>query len=332
VLEQRSAVRVSACGAAEQCGSSNSNSSSSSSRGTKKGPETAAPHSQVAVRAAATPALAPEPVIPQALPVGWRALRDKSGHAFYVRPDGGTQWEFPSEAQLAEQAVWYEAELKRRDEEAQAEVARFEAMLEKQELAEKHRQEEQRKAVKALEDEREAARLAIKAEQAAAAAIEEAERLSRAAAFAQAETQVAEARRARMQMQLAEREKAREAEAVRLQAERQAEAQNEALQQRRAREWRLQGRQGVAGLLDALRHAYGSNEAAAAEEVVSAALQFAHAHQIKHAKDLIKWNLIDALLLVLPGLTVEEHGSRWKEAVRQAADQVSAAPRPNRLY
>ena len=62
------------------------------------------------------------------------------------------------------------------------------------------------------------------------------------------------------------------------------------------------------------------------------ALQFAHAHQIKHAKDLIKWNLIDALLLVLPGLTVEEHGSRWKEAVRQAADQVSAAPRPNRLY
>ena len=90
-------------------GSSNSNSSSSSSRGTKKGPETAAPHSQVAVRAAATPALAPEPVIPQALPVGWRALRDKSGHAFYVRPDGGTQWEFPSEAQLAEQAVWYEA-------------------------------------------------------------------------------------------------------------------------------------------------------------------------------------------------------------------------------
>jgi len=313
-------------------GSSNSNSSSSSSRGTKKGPETAAPHSQVAVRAAETSALAPEPVIPQALPVGWRALRDKSGHAFYVRPDGGTQWEFPGEAQLAEQAVWYEAELKRRDEEAQAEVARFEAMLEKQELAEKHRQEEQRKAVKALEDEREAARLAIKAEQAAAAAIEEAERLSRAAAFAQAETQVAEARRARMQMQLAERDKAREAEAVRLQAERQAEAQNEALQQRRAREWRLQGRQGVAGLLDALRHAYGSNEAAAAEEVVSAALQFAHAHQIKHAKDLIKWNLIDALLLVLPGLTVEEHGSRWKEAVRQAADQVSAAPRPNRLY
>eukprot|EP00900_Chrysochromulina_parva_P008345 jgi/Chrpa1/17511/Chrysochromulina_OHIO_Genome00003302-RA len=92
-------------------GSSNSNSSSSSSssRGTKKGPETAAPHSQVAVRAAETPGLAPEPVIPQALPVGWRALRDKSGHAFYVRPDGGTQWEFPSEAQLAEQAVWYEA-------------------------------------------------------------------------------------------------------------------------------------------------------------------------------------------------------------------------------
>ena len=119
---------------------------------------------------------------------------------------------------------------------------------------------------------------------------------------------------------------------MRLQAERQAEAQNEALQQRRAREWRLQGRQGVAGLLDALRHAYGSNEAAAAEEVVSAALQFAHAHQIKHTKDLIKWNLIDALLTVLPGLTVEEHGGRWKEAVRQAADQVSSAPRPNRLY
>ena len=313
-------------------GSSNSNSNSNSSRGTKEGPAAAAPQTQVAVRAAATPAPAPEPVIPQALPVGWRALRDKSGHAFYVRPDGGTQWEFPSEVQLAEQAVWYEAELKRRDEEAQAEVARFEAMLEEQERAEKHRQEEQRKAVKALEDEREAARLAIKAEQAAAAAIEEAERLARAASIAQAETQVAEARRARMQTQLAEREKAREAEAVRLQAERQAEAQNEALQQRRAREWRLQGRQGVAGLLDALRHAYGSNEAAAAEEVVSAALQFAHAHQIKHTKDLIKWNLIDALLTVLPGLTVEEHGGRWKEAVRQAADQVSSAPRPNRLY
>lgn len=287
---------------------------------------------------ARAPAPPPAPTAVAELPDGWQQLADEDGDRYYVRPDGGTQWEWPDRAAAAQQAAWSqaeaqrkEAEEQRKEAEAQAEVRRFEERLRLEEAAEKVRQADQKAAAERLQRERdelyEAARAMATAEQASIVV----ERDARAVEAAKAVCDFEQARREHAEARREQREQARREEWTALQSRRLQTPTDEATLQRQERESRLQGRQGCVGLLVALRAAYGSAEAAGAEPVVSAALAFVQAQRTRSIAELARFKLVEPLVAALPGLQGDAAAAeRLREALRKGAaahaEQPARAP------
>jgi len=259
------------------------------------------------------------------LPKGWDQLEDEDGDIYYVRPDGGTQWEWPDVVQAEKQAKWLEEEEQRIEEEAKAELESFAAKMRAEEEADKKRQAEQKEAVARLERERVEAYEAAMAAKKLAEAEAEAAEAARRAQVIQEEAEVMTKWRADVEAFYTQRNQAREQAAAELKARRAAEEGDEVRQARRELEIRLQGRQGCKGLLDVLREAYGSEEATNVE-VITAALSFVQAKRVRHVKEITKFRLTEAMVGALPGLDADATASRLREALQRVGETISTEP------
>jgi len=94
---------------------------------------------------------------------------------------------------------------------------------------------------------------------------------------------------------------------------------------RRERESKLQSSRGCPGLLGVLRETYQDDEAACTPYVLAEVMRFLQNFQIKQAKEIWRFKLVDQLVEYLPDLD-PARVARLRDALRRQAEGSQPSP------